>query len=339
MPKAGWITLLQLGQQVNASTVQVTPANIFTLPLTNDPPITVIARNHIDPGYVRHDATPFKMEQYAGTDDDVVTGATLTGGRFVVAMTGAQCALSPRVCQWLFRGLLQTNASALAGADSTQSMDYSAGGGTCTQFYTMYKQMGTTAGQSLRMTNGVINRIAIECAADDVGTVTFDAIGLVESAQTGLASDGGIISDTALCTRNVNLDWDSDTDIGPIAFSMEFNNNAFPVFVDSDTADEIMVGPLDITGSITMEFFESIGKLDVDARSGLAKLFNAEWGSAASDGHLEINFDAKIIPTPGPAEADGFQQMTVNFEGLKKYTGGSDWEVVAADAVAFTTLV
>jgi len=328
MPKSGWLTLLQIGKEAGFGSPQDV---VYTLPLINDVSIGPIAPNAISSGLVR-DGSCVELEEYQGLDADITAAPTKAGGRKLVALTGAQCGLSPRVCQWLFRGLVQSSATAGAGSDLTQALDYATG--ATTQWYTIAKQMGLTASHSLRAVGCVINRIAIDCPANGAGTITFDAIGKDETIHTGVASTAAL-TDTVLCTKDATFKWDGDA-LGPISFNLEFNNNASPVFVDSDTCDAILVGPLNITGSVTCEHVEQIAKTQVDARTGLVKTVQIYWGTTGNDGYLEFGFDAKIVPTPSQTEADNFQQLTVNFEGKVKNTAGESWDVQSNDAEAFS---
>ena len=327
MATAGWETVLRIARETVAWGTEVV-TDMMVLGLTNDVHFGPFAADAISAGHAR-DGTNILQE------------AQTCVGRKVVAVTGCQTALSPRAMQWLIASLASDpSTEALPATDVVQELDYS-GGGTVSDvpsvYYTIMKWMGQAA-RSIEVAGSVINRVAVDCPADGVGQITFDFLGEDDSAPASstLKVSGAVITDTALRTNDCTVYWGT-TEIDPISFGFELNNNAFHVFTEGQIPDAILLGPMAFSASVVGEWLDTgiTDGLAADSRAGTIRKLTFQWGSPGSNGYLFVDVDAKIIPTPAQTEGDNFQQVTFNFEGVKLTTGGSTWQVTTNSPVAF----
>jgi hypothetical protein len=201
----------------------------------------------------------------------------------------------------------------------------------------MIKWMGSAA-NSIQVAGAVINRVAMDFPADGTGMITFGFLGEDDAAPASSAlAVSPVLVDTALRTNDCTLTW-GGTEIDVISFNLEMTNNAFHVFTEDQTPDAILLGPFELTGSITGEWVDTgiTNSMAADSRVGTDSAVVLTWGSAGFDGYYNLLFDARIVPTPAQTEADNFQQVTFNLEGVD---GGSTWAQTTNTSVAFNNLI
>ena len=314
---------------VREATWGTTPAGIatdaFTIPLLNSVSIGPIVPTAINAGHVR-DGKNSIQERYTGS------------GRLAAGFTGAQTPLTPRVMQWLFANFLQNATTALAAADLTQDLNYTgaqclgSGGTPAGCPYTFDKIMGAAAACE-RMAGGVITKIGIDLPQLGQGVVTFDAIGEDEAQPGSIDTDPTILTDTALCTKDMTFEW-ATAPIVPISANIEFTNSAFPVWTKGTAPVAILRGPLAMTASLTFDWGAVGATWESSLRTGAVSQFELFWGTATNTGYFHIDIDAKITGN-SQTEADGLERFTVNFEGMLGTSSASSFDIVTNAAQNF----
>lgn len=323
---AGWTSLLNVSLEQTWGTA-VTGA--WCIPLLNSVSIGPIAPTYISAGHVR-DSKSNIQERYTGS------------GNLAAAFSGAQTPLTPRVMQWLFANFTQApTGNANEATDYVLPLDYS--GAQCLGYsdgtfpgcpYTIDKVMGGVNTTSQRMTGGVISKIGIDCPQLGQGVVTFDAIGKAELTAAAVNAAPTLITDSVLCTKDMTLEWNTSA-LPVLSANIEFTNSAFPVWTKATAPIAILRGPTKITASIVVDWGLYGQTWDTFIRAGTVNQFEMIWGTPGSDGHFQVDIDAKVIPTPSQVEADSIERLTINFEGMIGTSTASTYDITTNTATIF----
>jgi hypothetical protein len=297
MAKAGWNTLLHIGDQVTLGTA-VTATNV--LGLSNDIHMGPTAPEIVTPGLVR-DGTSVRQKRY------------LQPGKISPVYTGAQTPFTASALQWLLANLTSNVTDEAAGTNVACAPYTSA---TPVVFYTLLKYMEATGGGT-EVEDCIINKIGIDCPADAMATLSFDFMGTEERLETADAGASVPITGVGILTKNATVTWDGDA-CNQIAMSFEFTNNAIFDHQQAQLPVGIVLGELGLSGSLTVEWDEALANaIDTDIRTGYDVVnanewdLSVTWGSTGASGYVNFVCAVYVSGQPTQSETDGYQTLTI----------------------------